>query len=264
MVQTDTGKDKSLKNPLFVEFAGLPGSGKTTLSRALKARFSSKGVRCLSGEDFKTLKIHRPNYFKKCLYFADLLSNHRAIFSVLRGGDVIRVFSNRVYFWRLVNTMETLRLLQRLRQKAFEERYEIVILDQALIQDLWLLAEGLPISDGLGPDKLLTGLTSFFGSVVIWVQIDIDGAVQRIKARQSEKSQFDGVSIQETTGVMSRRDGYFEKIIKRVCETKEIFFKKIDGRDEIQANAVQVCAFVEAVLQRLKRQGESSEIGTPV
>lgn len=199
---------------LIVEFIGLPGVGKSTLSHhiAEEMRNDHKSVSELS------------NYH----------SHHRSRFSqALR----VRALALKTLFLKPRHSYASIRTIGQSKQQSFSETKNmglswlynseltrqlgrtcgVHILDQGLIQAVWSVAMRAKSQSWIDLMDLLK-VNYNCRVLVVWVTAGIPTVLARIHGREREQSRFDGMSENLMRSVMERGSSVFDQIMSEFDE----------------------------------------------
>jgi hypothetical protein len=185
----DTVSSESYRGPLFIEFVGLPGSGKSTVAAEVVARLQSEGYRSQIRpplfRDRQRGIVHRIRF----LYFR--LTSWRLAFALLAFTVSVRPRRSS----RLPHLRQLLFLAYYLREKRNDD-LDVVILDQSILQALWgsvVPSEAFSRSRLTRLARLLykdhPGLVSF-----VYFPMEPALAASRVVARGTPGNRFDMLS----------------------------------------------------------------------
>ncbi len=210
--------ENSLKQVLFIEFFGLPGCGKSTLSHLLLERLRAVG-----------LKVSEPSYVID--HRRPLL---RKIHKLFLGGyyyslkhgmykSVYKIVNKNGYRGAECFT-QTVNILQKLATYGKSQTAQIVIWDQGLVQaaiSLSLLGK-VEAADNL---QILFGfLPSTKNIYNVFINVDEELAFERMSKRSTNDSRIEKTKNEEQKSLLFRR---FQK---GVCSINSIFpMVEVDG-----------------------------------
>lgn len=233
--------------PVSVEFAGLPGAGKTSIANALATRLSTLGYRCLAPSLARSTVVRRQGA-RRLLgrigtvgHFGSYCLRH------------VRVVDGAVrYAWRVdpTNTASMRRAVKLLVRLSLLERlgldeYEFTVFDQGVIQNIWSMAvTGAPPPIGFAK-RLMERVPAPGPRLIVLVDIDVDTAVQRIGTRSSLSSRFDDMGSAAAAGVLGGRRTLFERIVDCACELDKTASLTVSGKDPIEDNASTILTCIE-------------------
>jgi thymidylate kinase len=183
------------RDVLIIEFAGLPGSGKTTIVEHLVTLGSREVPRIVSGRRMLAGSLKGPS---QILAFRAILENPRMTMSLLAfciGTGLLHpamfTYSARKSFAIFFGTFfGKIHLLDRNRAAAIA-RDEIVVLDQYLVQTLGAIA--VPPLPGFSPDPASVVKLALPNRIdgIVWIDCEWETALARIRQRRAGNSRFD-------------------------------------------------------------------------
>jgi thymidylate kinase len=234
----------------IVEFAGLPGAGKTTIARAALAELETLGIRCFSNESL----VRRNAVRQKSTRLSGKVGTLGQL--VLGGVRYKRVTVNLLRCIAhtrslspasLTRAANLLVLLNGIRSVP-ADRYDLILLDQGLVQYIWsiFVAGDLPPERDL--HRLLTTIFKEIPLAVIFVQIDVDDAVSRIRQRKTQSSRFDDFSPPQAREYLSKYRSVFDNIRCWSFGPAGTGSLDIDGSRPISHNVRRIIPFIAGLL----------------
>ena len=179
---------------VFVEFIGLPGVGKSTISRELTAAFIRKGIKVASIEDISDADRrigYEPNKmagkFKFYLFY--LLRHGRFVGHVLRYVLKTRPFS-------LADSLRIRHMfgLDELYRQVSSDRvsgvYDIAICEDGFLQVIWSLTSMRRVPSDKTITKLLDFLCSLRHIYPIYLLADPQTSLERMLGRERPRSRI--------------------------------------------------------------------------
>jgi thymidylate kinase len=202
---------------LLVEFAGLPGVGKTTLAAHTRTSLTERGVACALADVGVSATVRRPVRVLRrlALASAQLSTQPSAAVTALRavrstGQESLLDAVSGVLQWYAVQ-----RLGVRSRQRG-----GVHLLEEGQVQTLWSLtlragvrrrAEG---ADALS--RLTAGLVAGYRpDLVVVVEAPIDQVSSRLGARASKHSRTQRLAEPRRSGELERGRRRLEEILER-------------------------------------------------
>lgn len=203
--------EANLKAPIVLEFYGLPGCGKSTISHKLADDLRSKG-----------LSVWEPSYeidrkygktMRKVVKFAKLASfaicNHRAYKGVCglveangcQGLSALQQLSNIAY---KIGSYETV------------GRYDVMIWDEGLVQ----ASISLAVNGCRNASENESHLMSYIGDVKyvkVYANVDKDTAFERMKGRTTNDSRVEKMASHEEQVSFLEE---FEKVCESIAKVK--------------------------------------------
>lgn len=207
--------------PISIEFYGLPGCGKSTISHKLADDLRSKG-----------LSVWEPSYeidrkygktMRKVVKFAKLASfaicNHRAYKGVRRLVEG-NGYQGMSAFHQLAN------IAHKIDSYRIADRWDVTIWDEGLVQSSISLAinSGRKASEN---ERCLLAYTGDVKSVRVYVMVDIDTALKRMEGRNTNDSRVEKMANLEEKitflkGFESACDSIAKDRVNRVAEFIEV------------------------------------------
>ena len=219
---------------MIIEFNGLPGTGKTTVSRALGERLSEKGA---------VFYKHSAGGSKLIRYARSLFDGSLSLYRLgaafsdsVTGGDR----DNRKLAFVLVKYY---RAYRDFTANATENGF--LIIDQGLIQGIISIAHGREITDTAALDRLLVFLKK---RGIVFVSVNCLGGVElardRIVSRGADVGRLDVCDDGERMAVLTVQ----EKNFRTVRERMEAVLKPVTVCVDTVTPAEENAAFIESEL----------------
>jgi thymidylate kinase len=250
-----------MRTASIVEFAGLPGAGKTTIARAALFELEELGLRCFCNESLVNhTAVRRPKSRHISGKFRTLL---RFTFSGLRYRRVaVELFRCMAHTRSLspasLNRAAGLLILLGRVRSAPDGRYDLVLLDQGLIQYIWSIFVTGELPSDRDLHRLLAAILEEVSLAVIFVDIGIDTAAQRIRERETMSSRFDEFSTPRVQEYLSRNTIVFEKIRCWISELSRAASLDVDGSRPVNRNVRRIVPFIASLPQAGRRVGANS------
>lgn len=179
----------NVNKPLLVEFLGLPGSGKTTLVEAVFPELVQQGYVVVTKHQLHRWRATKSRFFSYLLLL-------RTPFLTFKHLSNLLVFLNsldqphKIGFKRLL-----LGILINCQLTAFakEVKFDVMLLDQGSLQNLWSIAAFSTKFSEVAILKCIVDCCDLHDFDVLHVNINASPelAVSRINQRQSFNSRFD-------------------------------------------------------------------------
>ncbi len=247
------GQQTPGKRTLVVEFVGLPGCGKTTVANQLLPLLSARGVRCRGRRS-----AHQP-WKRRLRTYASTAAFHlrhpgSATASVARALSL-----SPLELQRLPHALRMAGWSRHLKQPVIGN-YDLIVLDQGIVQDAWSLALGASAEQ----DKYLRrSIQASVGDAAVnlayvYFDIDIDLAVERIRARASGTSRFDRMRDNEALEMLHKHRGDLERCFTLAVEATGARSCHIDASSSLDETNQQVLEFVLDALAPQRRATTSS------
>lgn len=177
--------EDSLKKSLFVEFYGLPGSGKSTLSHLVAERLRREG-HVVDEPSYETDHQHPlPKRVKKMAVGGYWLVFHHEQFSHIK--NIVRQngYTGMEAFKQIVNVIQKMRIYNS--PKAFE----IVIIDQGLIQASISLSMYGAVKAKENYERLLRLMPNATNALRVYIDVDNETAIDRMRKRKTNDSRVE-------------------------------------------------------------------------
>lgn len=212
--------------PLVVEFAGLPGAGKTSLVDALSIPHADRR------------KSRAPRFYLGAPAWL-------VLFAALRLALSIRPL-------RLSYVARAVRLATSLRRYVAMDE-DVIVLDQGLVQKIWSMVVETETFSRDAVADLVTALGPFAPDHVFWVKVPERIAAQRISRRGSGNSRFDGLAEHDIERRLLRLEETYAMLLKLFGEKIHVDVSIVDGTRPIQANADAAEQIISILLNRSAR-----------
>lgn len=205
------------KFPLIIEFNGLPGSGKTTLSSHIADYLNKNNIRCLLYQDYLKLNSRKSKVLKVSNFLFELMkpSNWPFIYystSFLKSAGLWsrdRISRLRSMFYMYMNIKKLIK----------KESIDVIIIDQGVIQTIISILFLKNLSCEEQVNKILECLSETITKFcIINVHVDVDLVSQRIVKRQKMSSRIDRMNEEEARDYLLANSRNFNKIRKIISE----------------------------------------------
>jgi predicted kinase len=228
---------------LIVEFAGLPGAGKTTTAERAAALLQARGYRCAWRPALATRAGDRLSHRVRFLWFR--LVHWRIVVDGLRHALAIRP----VRFSRARYTKHLLFLAYYQRQQL-DGDYDIVLMDQSVVQTMWASTVGHAT---LKPRAIRAALRTLYRTVsgsMAFIRFEIDPATaaRRVVGRAAAPKRFDNLPLAEVERTFVSRQETLGSITRQAIEITGAPSLAVDGALPSDANAARVADFLAALL----------------
>lgn len=230
-----------MKPPLIVEFVGLPGAGKTTIANEVIARLATAGLNCASKSDLT-------GSFKTYQRWTKLM--HYALYSVEDPGlfTAALLYGFHVKPLNIESMRRSIGLIRKshLYQDYVAQHgsYDIILLDQGLIQDIWSVG----ITGYRPGEKYLVRLVNAIAwhspYMVVKFDIDVETSGTRIGERTTMASRFDRVGPDTRIQMLSKHKTALGVITGLVRKVGKARFHRVDAKCSIEDNAGSISSHI--------------------
>lgn len=235
---------------MLIEFAGLPGSGKTTIKKLLIEIYDRLGYSCFSEEDLIKYRTNQYRLNRFCFFLQETfqfcayyLSRPLILFSLICYASQVKPF-NKIRFKRIIVLLKMIYKIHFSYSIAEKNQSKLVIFDQGIVQAIWsLIVDGHPPNDKYLKLLLKTLKDSF--SVVVFLQIDSISSLARIQNRSCDDGRFDRMNASEVRQLLEGHKEYIERIIENISglNGKENIIY-VNGNDDPAINAIIINRFL--------------------
>lgn len=230
------------QNPLVVEFVGLPGSGKTTVSHLVTAKLEAKGIKIVSREEILK-QWHQKNVLQKLL---QLFSSNSNQWSILINSLTFAAQVQPINLQSFLQTGKVFFSVKRNDAVVRAGNCQIILLEQGLLQDAWsvVITGSLPQLSYL--QREMTSLFYKRSIAIVNLKIDLDTAVSRIKNRPSKKkkdSYFDLMDSEQAHSLLTKYFPYLQEIID-CARIAKIPILEIDSSLPVEENSEEIVNWI--------------------
>lgn len=234
--------------PLLIEFMGLPGAGKTTLAQLVLQDLSAAGYHC-----FALSRLDAPEAIEKRKggLFSKLKTLCGLLFSSLLYGSIARsafLYTLHVRPFNLGSLRRLIVLLTRLdfMRRLAHSPYDIVLLDQGLLQNVWSLSvTGEPPTDDRYLRRLLEAIHDEFSPLVVGVHVGADLATERVTTRPTMRSRFDTLPADHAGSLLARHKDVISKILSLSASLQEDGCLDVNGGRPPDQNVRIIVPFIQ-------------------
>jgi thymidylate kinase len=231
----------SLKHKtVTIEFVGLPGAGKSTSCNYFSHLFKARGLNICEIHDIK--EYLRQNPLSGKLFLVSKLLLFRSSRVILY---IISLLSRKIYsadsIYRYIRLTIFDLALQQLKKNR---KFDVVLLDQWIIQEMW--------SATIFRTKKYSTISKTFSrfyfstDVVLYFDIDIYTASERINIRPTNLSRFDRMDERKRITELQKYNSYlFELFENSNCKQKHL----LSGTNSLEKNAALFVEVLDANFQ---------------
>lgn len=226
---------------VVLEFVGLPGAGKSTVAGLLEQAFESRGWSYANREMIARMKASRAERYGRLL---DFFLRHP---DELRAGLRLGLAVSPVSTVRLAQALKYVSVWSYRLAEARRQGYELVILDQGVIQDAWSL-----LLRGPWRDEMVHGLVSRtilrsgLSHALVYFDVPVEHAVRRIVERPTSESRFDLLDPADAARQLAAQGDRLEQLFTRVAERTGVRYCRVDASQSPTSLCGEIEAFLEA------------------
>jgi thymidylate kinase len=223
-VASDQSVNQKILQPLLkgralvVEFVGPTGSGKSTNCNFLSLALKREGLYILLFSDIKKYFWDLSLYKRTRLIISTINKDGRSLLQY-----VFLLIKYRIFSFDSISRYFRLCVFNRaLEQVKTKEKPDIILLDQWVIQGLWSAL--IFRSDKHQPSPAEIQKFLFKSHLVIYFDLDIVTANERIKTRNSGDSRFDRMTEPQRLNALGKYTHYLLELYKQSdCKIKQMF-----------------------------------------
>jgi hypothetical protein len=245
--------------PLILEFIGLPGCGKTTISSLVVDRLREQGFRCEDRDPLREAWLARPSGAARLDAY---LANPQLSWALFRYTMSVGLPGRS-----RLNYIEHLLHIAAFLTQRRDIGNDIVVLDQSIVQTLWSLSiPGRPSSSFRMERVLGALLRPFAGSIVLAsLEIPVEQAAERIAGRSHGASRFDGLGIHATITLLERYAPTLDQLATVAARISGSPHLRLDATRPLLENVATVADFAGGLLQIRRKETVpfSGSIRTP-
>lgn len=220
-----------------VEAFGFPGAGKSALCQGLYGSLGG-GDALMLGEPFRKGWKDLGRLQRKLLIGWSALKSPRLVLLLIG-------LTLRFRLWRNQRTIAHLARLPVLRARLENRSHPTLLLDQAMLQDVWSIfvsaGHGVLPPGAIAP--LLSELYRRAPVLVLYLELNVTTAAERIGQREGGGSRFDGLPRQMITDHLTEVAALIDSIVAAASKTG----LKITRLDATQPPAVVLNSALEAL-----------------
>ena len=240
------GQSLTKSKPLIVELVGLPGAGKTTLSKQLVSKFKERGLQVIF-RDKILHQWHQKNPWQKLMQLLPHNFNHWNILinSLIFALQVKPI--NRQSFSKAIKIFTNAKRNDTVFQSS---DCDLILLDQGLLQETWSVSvTGSPPATKYLKQEI-TLLFHNRPTIVLHCQIDIDTALSRVQNRQTMTSRFDLMDANQAHSILEKYSLYLDEIVS-CARINKIPILEIDSSRSIAEQSEKAIGWIESQLTQL-------------
>lgn len=226
---------------MLIEFNGLPGSGKTTITHEIIDLLSNNGYQAIDLQ--QTIREVSKKRFK--VFLITLLGLFRGgikLFFLYR--KCLRLVKNKAKGSSKIifNSLKNYSICIHLFRKSKEH---LIVSDQFIIQSIVsLFYTSMPNRTEAIQSIVDYEEKCFCSCIFVDVKIDFCGAAERIKQRKTDGGRFDKLNEQELLDTIEKQKGLFELIRNNIQRENCI---TVDSSFPARDNALLILEYLEAI-----------------
>jgi thymidylate kinase len=239
--------------PLIVEFIGLPGAGKTTVSRRVVSELDSAGHRCLTRDVWAELRSDHRRYPRVSLkevyqFFVFCVRHMQVAFYALSYAFQVTPLNMRT-LRKGVIFLRKLYKLKRIVREAARWGYDTVLFDQGLMLHVsWFAVPGSPPPD-ISLIRLLKSVSGEIPQAFVLFDVDVPTAIERVTKRSTMRF-FEMRGISSPESVLGRYEGYVQNIVNCGAQLNGACrLLRVNGNDDVGQIASSIVRFIDEIWQ---------------
>jgi thymidylate kinase len=231
---------KFKKPKLFLEFVGLPGSGKTAVARKVFEDLTNGGYRCgRRASLFSEQKSRRLDRYIYALYFVfrHPLKTTKLFYFCIK-------LRKREKFLCLLKAFIS-------QRRAISKKDDIVIYDQGVINAFLCIYQ--KNNNNFTCFKKL--YSSFMGAMpagLISIEVNFEEAISRVRNREKKDHFTEKLKNKEIEKIFQVYNRNLNKFLSCASDEKSFFTINIDGREGIPENSKRIVTFAREFLSNAK------------
>ncbi len=230
------------QNPLVVEFVGLPGSGKTTLSNLVASKLEAKGIKIVSREEILR-QWHQKKALQKLL---KLFSSNSNQWNILRNSLTFAAQVKPINLQSFLRAGKVFVNVKRNDAVVRAGNCQIILLEQGLLQTVWSVVITGSLPQFSYPKGAMTALFDNRLIAIVNCKIDLNTAVFRIKNRPKKKkkdSYFDLMDSKQVYYLLTKYFPYLQEIVN-FAQTTKIPILEVDGSLTLEENSEKIVNWI--------------------
>lgn len=200
---------KAIKPPWVVEFVGLPGAGKTTVFHPVVSQLTTKGTLLVDRNEILQQWQNTARANKIWQLIPSNLNQWHILIQAIGLALRVRPLTRQ----SLLKAGKVFSNLKRIDSTIRYRRCPLIILDQGFLQELWSVGiTGNPPSTA----QLMPLLTSLFQSrsiAVVYFNVDVEMAGDRLQSRSTKNSRLDRMQPEASSALLSNYAPFLQDIL---------------------------------------------------
>ncbi|HBX23880.1 MAG TPA: hypothetical protein DEF34_09665 [Desulfotomaculum sp.] len=232
--------------PVIIEFAGLPGAGKTTAAEQIIKVLELDGYKCFGREQFVNSNRHFAVLAKKILINIFFVLAHICMLAWCC------IFALQVTPVNMTSLKRAVKLiimrggLQRVIKTARQGGYDLILLDQGFTQAICSIA----LTGSFPPDRHLLRLVKCLYSnikapyLLVYFDVDVTAAAGRVMQRPGLQSRFDRMSLGQAEREMRIYEQYLKRILLKVTHYTGVNCLVVDSSQDLERTVKLISSYI--------------------
>jgi len=227
---------KNKKQYEILEFNGLPGSGKSTITSKLINEFKLENKVVLSEKDIfvQTKTLMKMLEFAKGFFDVRSAKLNCALLTIgIKASIKSRKFNN------IQNAIKMVRYSFLLRERTSNIRFDVICLSEGLMQFIYCMYDGVEFFKSNELEILICEINKLHKNLLmINCYISKDEALRRLRTRALKSNTIDLLSEKEQVEFLELRNRNMKKI--RECTQYTFDSFEINGLEDVEKNVSDV------------------------
>lgn len=226
----------------IIDFTGIPGSGKSTLSKEIYKKLSND-YKCMNYKDLEQYakKINKIKIKRYFMFFYNSLRYYRASFKFIKFFLSIKPYKNEnLRFMR--RTLEFYQLLILVSKENSFEDYDYLILDEGVLHGLWSTTLYGEISKNEHMKKLVRYIGNNLSIINVYSDIPSEEALKRISNRNTFISRLDKLNHEQVLRILNKNENTRNLLKEVTFAEEEILTISVNGLNGIEQKTEFVLA----------------------
>jgi GTPase SAR1 family protein len=242
---------KSAKNYTIIKFVGLPGVGKTSITRKLNFELQKRGYETACWEEKDSGMV---NYF---LNYGRIQRYFLILWHLLKGKSSLKTFFRGVFLfirlnpWKLgidgtkkyMNSLRVFLVRNFLMQK---QEAEVYIIDEAMLNSISHIKAD--IINNKFKELMNIFIPNGVQIIIVFAEAPIEVVIKRIISR--ERVRFRGrvdLSKKDLKKMKKNQDKNIKKIKEAINDVENIFSTKVNTTDSLDKNVKHLVSLFEGI-----------------
>jgi thymidylate kinase len=197
---------------MVIEFAGLPGSGKTTICELVTV----------------------PHRTKASIPLTELRVGP-AILPVARDLLLLCLSARPLEWARFVHGVNLLAML-----RCYARGRRPVVLEQGVLQKIWSMLMDAESYPKRRLQRLMDGLRAFAPQYIIWVETPLEEAAYRVRRRAEGRSRFDRLPPEKILARLTAKARLLDELARQYQQHTSAPLLRLDGQAPAEGNARRI------------------------